>query len=162
MHNTEDSKKRQSVLTHGIRGGREREAECGGTERPSAFAAPIAIVMAGKEISAHFGRAERVMLIEVEGCDIKDREILPAPPHAYGALPSLLKERGVGSLVTGNIGASALRQLESAGITVYTGARGSAEDVLGSLLSGSLKTTGAICRGGERTCAGAHEPGRCE
>lgn len=121
---------------------------------------PIAIVMTGKEVSAHFGRAERVMLIFVEGCDIRDREILPAPEHRYGALPSLLEERGVDILVTGSIGANALRQLEEAGVKVFTGATGSAEDVLGSLLSGALTSTGTICEGGKGTCADAGDRSR--
>lgn len=124
------------------------------------FAGPIAIVMSGKEVCAHFGRAERVMLVFVEGCDIRDREMLPAPEHRCGALPSLLKERGVGILVTGRIGANALRQLEEAGVKVFTGARGSAEDVLGSLLSGALISTGTICEGGQGTCADAGDRSR--
>lgn len=119
--------------------------------------ARIAIVMKGKEVSAHFGRADQVMLIEVEGCDIKDREVLSAPPHQFGALPALLEEKGVRSLVTGSIGASALQQLRDAGIVVYTGARGSAEDVLGSLLSGALVSSDTVCDGGMGTCGGAGE-----
>ncbi len=114
----------------------------------------IAIVMSGKKVSPHFGKAEEIMLVEVEDGDIKDREILPAPPHEYGALPALLKKKGVKRLVTGNIGERALEHLEAADIRVYSGAKGSVEDTLGSLLSGNLVSREIACKGGMGTCAG--------
>ncbi len=112
----------------------------------------IAIVMSGRKVSAHFGKAEEIMLIEVVNGDIKDREILDAPPHECGALPDLLKEKGVRSLVAGSIGARAMEYLHSGGIRVYSGAKGSVEDALGSLLSGRLISSETVCEGGMGTC----------
>jgi Mrp family chromosome partitioning ATPase/predicted Fe-Mo cluster-binding NifX family protein len=117
----------------------------------------IAIVMAGGEVSPHFGRAEEFMLVEVEGGEIRDREILRAPAHECGALPALFAQKGVGSVIAGGIGGGAMQHLEKAGIRVYTGAKGSPEDALGSLLGGTLSSSEEICGGGMGTCG--HEDG---
>lgn len=113
----------------------------------------IAIVMEGKYVSPHFGRAAEVMLIDVVEGEIKDREIVVTPPLGQGALPALLKRKGVRRLVTGSIGATALKHLEASRISVYTGACGSVEDALGHLLSGTLLSSGSVCEGGMGTCA---------
>jgi Mrp family chromosome partitioning ATPase/predicted Fe-Mo cluster-binding NifX family protein len=117
----------------------------------------IAIVMSGGEVSPHFGRAEEFMLIEVEGGEIRDREILRAPAHECGALPELFAQKGVGSVIAGGIGGGAMQYLEKAGIRVYSGAKGSPEDALGSLLAGTLSSSQEICGGGMGTCG--HEDG---
>jgi predicted Fe-Mo cluster-binding NifX family protein len=114
----------------------------------------IAIVMSGRQVSPHFGKADEVMLVEVEDGDILDREILSAPTPERGALPELLKKKGVRRLVTGSIGASAMERLEAADIRVYSGACGSVEDALGSLLSGSLVSRETTCDGRAGDSAG--------
>lgn len=107
----------------------------------------IAVLMSGRKVSPHFGNSEEVMLIEVEAGDIKSREILNASPRECGSLVSMLKEKEVNKIITGKIGARALENLDSAGITVYSGAKGSVENALGSLLSGRLVSSEAVCRG---------------
>lgn len=115
----------------------------------------IAIVMHGGEVSPHFGRAEEVMLVEVEAGEVKTREIVAAPPHDCAALPALFASRGVESVIAGGIGGGAI-QLERAGIRVYSGAHGSPEDALGSFLAGTLASSGDVCGGGADTC-GNHD-----
>jgi Mrp family chromosome partitioning ATPase/predicted Fe-Mo cluster-binding NifX family protein len=117
----------------------------------------IAIVMAGGEVSPHFGRAEEFMVVEVEGGEIKGREILRAPAHECGALPALFARKGVESVIAGGIGGGAMQHLERAGIHVYAGAKGSPEDARGSLLAGTLQSSEEICGGGMGTCG--HDDG---
>ena len=117
----------------------------------------IAIVMSGGEVSTHFGRADEFMVVEVEGGEIKNREILRAPAHECGALPALFAQNGVASVIAGGIGGGAMQHLESAGIRVYSGAKGSPEDALGSLLAGTLASSEEICEGGMGTFG--HEDG---
>ncbi|MBU4337877.1 MAG: P-loop NTPase [Actinobacteria bacterium] len=112
----------------------------------------IAIVMSGGEVSLHFGRAEEFMLVEVEGGEIKNREILRSPAHDCGALPALFAQNGVASVIAGGIGGGAMQHLERSGIHVYAGAKGSPEDALGSLLAGTLTSSEEICGGGMGTC----------
>ncbi|MDD5448215.1 MAG: NifB/NifX family molybdenum-iron cluster-binding protein [Actinomycetota bacterium] len=112
----------------------------------------IAVVMSGGEISPHFGRAEEFMLVEVEGGKIQGREIRRAPAHECGALPLLLAQEEVESVIVGGIGSGAIQHLEGAGIHVYAGVEGSPEDALGSLLAGTLSSSGEICGGGMGSC----------
>lgn len=120
----------------------------------------VAIVMAGSEVSPHFGRAEEFMLVEVDDGEIKEREVLLAPAHECGALPALLSERGVDCLIAGGIGAGAIQHLAGAGIQVYSGAEGSVEDALGRLLAGTLTSSGDVCGGEMGTCGhGEHDCG---
>ena len=112
----------------------------------------VAVVMAGKDVSPHFGRAEEFMVVEISDGEIKSRELLKAPEHECGALPALLAEKGVECLIAGGIGGGAIEHLMKAGIEVYSGAQGSAEDALGRLLSGTLASGGAVCEGGMGTC----------
>jgi Mrp family chromosome partitioning ATPase/predicted Fe-Mo cluster-binding NifX family protein len=132
---------------------KEAEAEMdGGNKR-------IAIVMSGGQVSPHFGRAEEFMLVEVEGGEILNREILRAPAHECGALPALFAQKGVESVIAGGIGGGAMQHLEQAGIHVYAGAKGSPEDALGSLLAGTLVSSEEICGGGMGTCGHDHSEG---
>lgn len=117
----------------------------------------IAIVMSGGEVSPHFGRAEEFMVVEVEGGEIRSREILRAPAHECGALPALFAQNGVASVIAGGIGGGAMQHLERAGIHVYAGAKGSPENALGSLLAGTLTSSEEICGGGMGTCG--HDDG---
>jgi Mrp family chromosome partitioning ATPase/predicted Fe-Mo cluster-binding NifX family protein len=112
----------------------------------------VAIVMSGGKVSSHFGRAEEFMVVDMEGGEIKDREILRAPAHECGALPALFAQKGVKSVIAGGIGSGAMQHLASAGIHVYSGAKGSPEDALGSLLAGTLVSSDEICGGGMGTC----------
>ncbi|MFH1150791.1 MAG: NifB/NifX family molybdenum-iron cluster-binding protein [Actinomycetota bacterium] len=119
----------------------------------------IAIVMSDGRVSPHFGRAEEIMLVELEGGEIKEREILCTPAHECGALSALFAERGVESVIAGGIGGGAMRHLESAGVRVYAGATGSPEDALGSLLAGTLVGSEEICGGGTGACGHEHGGG---
>ena len=112
----------------------------------------IAIVMSRGEVSPHFGRAEEFMVVEVEDGEIQNREVLRAPAHECGALPALFAQKGVESVIAGGIGGGAMQHLESAGIHVYAGAKGSPEDALGSFLAGTLTSSEEICGGGMGTC----------
>ncbi|MDD5749040.1 MAG: P-loop NTPase [Actinomycetota bacterium] len=120
----------------------------------------VGIVLSGGEISRQFGRSEELMVVEVEGGEVRSREFLRAPAHECGAIPSLLKQKGVRCVIVGGIGDGAMKQLESAGIRVYSGAKGSAEDALGKLLSGTLTSIEEICEGRKGSCC--HDNGeRC-
>lgn len=116
----------------------------------------VAVVMSGGEISSHFGRCEEVLIAEVEGGEIKSREVLPAPPHDCSALPNLFVEKGVTSVIAGGMGAGAIQNLQRAGVRVYAGVSGSTEEALKSLAAGTLVPGAAVCAGGEHHDGCAH------
>lgn len=107
----------------------------------------VAVVLAGGEVSSHFGRCEEVLIAEVEGGEIKSREVLPAPPHDCAALPNLFVQKGVKAVIAGGMGGGAIQNLERAGVRVYAGVQGSPEEALKSMAAGTLSTGVAACGG---------------
>lgn len=53
----------------------------------------------------------------------------------------MVVDRGAEAVITGNVGPNAYRVLETAGLKVFTGASGSAENALADYKSGKLVTT---------------------
>ena len=156
-----ESEEVDAVIGEVIRRFSDREKSEEGALKAKGENMKIAIVMSGGEVSPHFGRAEEFMVVEVEGGEIRNREILRAPAHECGALPALFAQRGVGSVIAGGIGGGAMQHLEGAGIHVYSGAKGSPEDALGSLLAGTLTSSEEICGGGMGTCGHEAEGDGC-
>lgn len=109
----------------------------------------VAVVLSGGMVSAHFGQAEQVMIVDVVDGKISSRELVDAPPHDCSALPNLFREKGVTNVIAGGMGAGAVSNLDRAGITVYAGISGSPEDALGMFLAGRLPRGEAVCGGGE-------------
>gem|GEM_PF-4485592 len=70
----------------------------------SIYTTNVAIVMSGRKVAEHFGRALKVMLAELKNGDIKNREILETPPRECGTLPKMLAEKNVKFLIAGGIG----------------------------------------------------------
>lgn len=122
---------------------------------PGGDSMKIAIVMSDGEVSSHFGRCEEVMIVEIDGGEIKSREMVPAPPHDCAALPNLFVQRGVAGVIAGGMGAGAIQNLERAGIRVYAGVQGLPEDVLSRFLAGTLTTGAPVC-GGDHVDGCAH------
>ena len=52
-------------------------------------------------------------------------------------------DKGIGTVLTGNVGPNAFQGLTAAGIQIYIGAKGSARDTLAAYEAGTLQTAGA-------------------
>lgn len=114
----------------------------------------IAATYLNGEIFQHFGHSEFFKIYQAENGEIKSGEVISAEGFGHGALAGFLKERGVEALVCGGIGGGAVSALAQAGIKVYAGASGSADDCVAALLSGTLEFSG------EANCSHhAHEHG---
>ena len=111
----------------------------------------VAIAVEGNRVSEHFGRCQGFLMVTVEDEEIKSRDLVEAPPHEEGALPRLLADNGVDCLVAGGIGRRAQQFLAQAGIEIYGGFEGSAEDALSSYLLKNLESGGGACEGGMGT-----------
>ena len=111
-------------------------------------------------IFQHFGRTEQFKLYDVEDGAIVSEEILDTNGTGHGALAGLLREAGVEVLVCGGIGMGAQNALQSAGIRLYPGVSGSADEAVKALVNGTLRYDPETHRGhhghgGEHTC-GSH------
>lgn len=111
----------------------------------------IAIPVANRVLSAHFGHAPKFYIFYAEGLNIIKEQIESPPPHEVGAIPNWLAEIKVTDLITGGIGQKAIDILNSKNINVFTGAPVEVpEKIVFDFLSGKLKTSANLCNHNEK------------
>ena len=86
----------------------------------------------------HFGHTEQFKLYEVADGKVTDSKVVDTNGSGHGALAGLLSQLNVDMLICGGIGAGAQNALAEAGIRLYGGVSGSADDAVNALLAGTL------------------------
>lgn len=127
----------------------------------------IAIPYEAGQVFQHFGHSPAFMVYEVEAGKVVSSALLPTNGSGHGALAGLLAANQVNALVCGGIGGGARTALSQAGITLYPGVVGDADQAVGALISGGLSfNPDFVCNhhgeghhhGGD---CGHHEGGGC-
>jgi len=108
----------------------------------------VAIPLAEKLLSMHFGHCQEFVLIDVdvEKKEIIGSKVLPSPEHQPGLLPKWLQEQGANLIIAGGMGMRAQNLFAEAGIDVLVGAP--SDDpvaVVNSYLNGTLETGSNVC-----------------
>lgn len=98
----------------------------------------IAVTYDNGQIFQHFGHTEAFKIYTVENDTITSAKVVPTLGQGHGALASFLASHSVDTLICGGIGAGAQNALAQAGIRLFGGAAGSADDAVVALLSGTL------------------------
>lgn len=98
----------------------------------------IAVTYENGEIFQHFGHTEQMKIYEVENEQVVSGRVLDTNGSGHGALAGFLKELGVDVLLCGGIGGGAQVALAEAGIKLYGGCRGSADQAVENLLNNAL------------------------
>ena len=98
----------------------------------------IAVTYESGLIFQHFGHTAAFKIYEVENNEIKSSVVVDTNGSGHGALAGFLAERGVDTLICGGIGGGAQMALANAGIKLYGGVMGDADDAVEALLSGEL------------------------
>lgn len=98
----------------------------------------IAVTYENGQIFQHFGHTEQFKVYEVESGAVTSAQIVPTMGSGHGALAGFLAGLGVDTLICGGIGMGAQNALAQAGIRLYGGAQGSADEAVQALLSGNL------------------------
>ena len=98
----------------------------------------IAVTYENGEIFQHFGHTEQFKVYEVENGTITNAEVIDTNGSGHGALAGFLVQHGVDTLICGGIGGGAQNALAQAGIRLYGGCGGNADDAVAALLAGSL------------------------
>ena len=91
------------------------------------------------EIYGHFGRTARFKLYDVTDGRIVSSAIVDTLGSGHGALAGFLKAYAVDVLICGGIGAGARYALEEAGIGLYPGVSGRADEAVQAYLAGTLQ-----------------------
>lgn len=98
----------------------------------------IAVTYKEGEIFQHFGRSEQFKVYEIEDNQIVNAQIIDANGSGHGALAGLLAQNHVDLLICGGIGGGAQMALLEAGIRLYGGISGYADDAVNAYLAGKL------------------------
>ena len=131
----------------------------------------VAVSYDNGNVFEHFGHTEHFKLYDVKDAAVTGTMVVEALGCGHEALAELLSGMHVGAVICGGIGGGARAALEQAGILLYGGVSGSADDVVKALLSGTLRydpdihcrahgengehTCGHVC-GEHPSCAGCH------
>lgn len=109
----------------------------------------VAISVQGSDMSAavdpRFGRARGFLIVDSETGEFEyvDNPNIDAAGGAGIQTSQMVADRGVEAVITGNVGPNAYRVLETAGVRIFTGASGTAEEALAAYNSGSLTSAGS-------------------
>lgn len=98
----------------------------------------IAVTYENGQIFQHFGHTEQFKLYDIENGQIVKSEVVDTNGSGHGALAGLLMQFGVDTLICGGIGGGAQMALAQAGIKLYGGVAGNADEAVNALLSGTL------------------------
>ncbi|WP_099466760.1 NifB/NifX family molybdenum-iron cluster-binding protein [Konateibacter massiliensis] len=117
----------------------------------------IAVTYENGNIFQHFGHTESFKLYEIESGNITNTSVVDTEGSGHGALADFLKKHTVDTLICGGIGAGAQNALAEAGITLYGGVSGSADQAVSDLLAEKLSYNPDI----ECNHHGEHHHGSC-
>ena len=89
-------------------------------------------------IFQHFGHTEQFKIYDIEDGEIRRETVIPVRGAGHGALAGFLKEAEVDALICGGIGGGARTALAEAGIALYPGVSGPADEAARALAAGTL------------------------
>ena len=98
----------------------------------------IAIPYENGQVFQHFGHSAQFKLYTAEEGRITGAEVVSTDGQGHGALVGFLVRNGVNVLLCGGIGGGAKTALAQAGIQLYGGVTGSADQAVADLLAGKL------------------------
>lgn len=118
----------------------------------------IAITVWGNRISPVFDAASTLLLLDIDGNDVVDRDIRRCQPSRHESFVALLRDNEVQLLICGAICEPAVKRLESSGIEVVPFLAGEVEHLIDSYLENQDFTDFAMpgCRNG-RCCRGKYK-----
>ena len=99
----------------------------------------IAVTYENGEIFQHFGHSEHFKLYDVEDGKIVKEQIVDTNGSGHGALAGFLQTAKADALICGGIGMGAQMALADAGIKLFAGVHGSADEAAKALAAGNLE-----------------------
>ena len=98
----------------------------------------VAVTYENGNIFQHFGHTEQFKIYEIENGKVADTQMADTEGSGHGALAGMLSALKVDTLICGGIGAGAQAALNQAGIRLYGGVSGSADEAVAAFLAGNL------------------------
>lgn len=98
----------------------------------------IAVTYENGTVFQHFGHTEQFKVYDVENGKIVKTEVIDTNGSGHGALAGFLSAAKADVLICGGIGGGAQIALAEAGIKLYGGASGNADDAVNAFIDGTL------------------------
>lgn len=98
----------------------------------------VAVTYEDGMVFQHFGHTEQFKVYEIADGRVTGSQVMDTEGSGHGALAGLLGAWNVDTLICGGIGAGAQAALADAGIRLYGGVSGSADEAVEALLAGKL------------------------
>ena len=98
----------------------------------------IAVTYENGEIFQHFGHTETFKIYDITDGKVVSAEVVDTNGSGHGALAGFLVAHGVDTLICGGIGGGAQNALAQAGIRLFGGVSGNADEAVNALLAGNL------------------------
>ena len=117
----------------------------------------IAVPYENGQVFQHFGHSGQFKIYDVEDGRIAAERIAVPAGSGHGALAGFLSGLEVDTLICGGIGAGAQEALAQAGIRLYGGVTGGADEAVRALLAGTLDYSAEV-RCGRHDPHGEHGP----
>lgn len=99
----------------------------------------IAVTYEDGEVFQHFGHCASFKFYEAENGEVVNAQVISAAGSGHGALAGFLKGNQADVLICGGIGAGARIALAEAGIELYPGVSGNADESVKAFLAGELR-----------------------
>ena len=99
----------------------------------------IAVAYEDGRVFEHFGHTERFKVYDIENGKVQITSVVNTNGSGHGALADILIKGGINTLICGGIGDGAKRALAEAGIELYGGVNGNADQAVTAFLPGTLK-----------------------
>lgn len=104
----------------------------------------IAVTYANGNIFQHFGHSSQFKIYDIENNEIVNQQVIDTNGQGHGALATLLNGNQVDVLICGGIGGGAQNALAQAGIKLFGGVTGSADEAVKAYLAGTLEYTANV------------------
>ncbi|MBN1952499.1 MAG: NifB/NifX family molybdenum-iron cluster-binding protein [Bacteroidales bacterium] len=108
----------------------------------------IAIPTRNQQVDEHFGHCDHYTIYSIsDSLRIESEEVFQAPQGCgcKSNIAGILKEKGVGTMLAGNMGMGALQKIQQSGMKVVRGCEGNVRDIAELYLKGSLTDSGDTC-----------------
>lgn len=102
----------------------------------------VAVTYENGEVFQHFGRTPAFKVYEISDGKVISSEVIDTNGTGHGALAGFLENIGAEVMICGGIGGGAIAAMSEAGIKVYAGASGSADDAVNAYVAGTLPEIG--------------------
>jgi len=98
----------------------------------------IAVTYENGDIFQHFGHTKQFKVYDVENDQVISSQVVGTNGSGHGALAGILHALHADALICGGIGGGAQSALAAAGIALYGGVSGQADEAVAALLAGKL------------------------